>query len=91
MRAALALGAARGVTPPALATRVGALITRLGPLPSVAGLRTSEVMAAVGRDKKVVAGTLHFIAASAAGATTVLTDVSPRQLRDAIRSLGVGR
>jgi 3-dehydroquinate synthase len=91
MRAALAIGVARGVTPPDLAERVGALITRLGPLPSVAGLRTGEVLAAIGRDKKVVDGTLHFVAATGAGATTMLTDVPPRQLREVVRSLGVGR
>ena len=63
MLAALAIGVARGVTPKSLYEEVEALITQLGPLPSVADISAKDVYAAIGRDKKVVAGTLHFIAA----------------------------
>ena len=75
MLAALAIGVARGVTPKSLYEEVEALITQLGPLPSVADISAKEVHAAIGRDKKVVAGTLHFIAASDRGKTVELTDV----------------
>jgi 3-dehydroquinate synthase len=91
MRVALALGVARGVTPPEVAARAGALIDRLGPLPPVAGLRRADVLAAVGRDKKVVDRTLHFIAATGLGATTTLTDVSRRELNEALAAIGVRR
>ena len=33
----------------------------MGPLPPVADLTAAEVVAAIRRDKKVVAGTLHFV------------------------------
>jgi 3-dehydroquinate synthase len=89
MRVALALGTARGVTPPALTARVTALLDRLGPVPSVAALRRADVMAAVGRDKKVVERRLHFIAATGAGTTTTLTDVSARELRSALAVVGI--
>ncbi|MGE0362630.1 MAG: 3-dehydroquinate synthase [Vicinamibacterales bacterium] len=91
MRVALALGVARGVTAPDLAVRVGALLDRLGPVPSVAGLSRADVLAAIGRDKKIVNRTLHFIAATTAGATTTLTDVTPAELRQALATIGIRR
>ena len=89
MRAALSLGVARGVTPPALAARVSALIARLGPLPSVADVPAAEVIRAIGFDKKVVNGRLHFVLATGGGATATVTDVSSRELRAALVPLGI--
>ena len=89
MRAALALGVARGVTPPLLAERVGAMFARLGPLPSVADVPAATVVEAIGRDKKVVNGKLHFVLAAGGGATTTVTDVTGRELRAALAPLGI--
>ena len=89
MRAALALGVARGLTPTDVADRVSALIARLGPLPSVADVPATDVIDATGRDKKVVNGTLHFVLATAAGATTTVADVTARELRAALAPLGI--
>jgi 3-dehydroquinate synthase len=89
MLAALSIGVARGVTPVPLYDRVHALIAELGPLPAVSDLSAKEALAAMHHDKKVVAGTLHFVAASAAGQTTTLTDVTPKELRAALRKLGL--
>jgi 3-dehydroquinate synthase len=91
MLAALALGVQRGVTPVDAQQRVADLIAKLGPLPPVADLSVKEIVAAVGRDKKVVAGTLHFIAATKIGATTELRDVSEKELRAALLAVGVKR
>jgi 3-dehydroquinate synthase len=88
---ALALGTARGVTPAAVSARVTALLDRLGAVPSVASLRRADVLAAIGRDKKVVERRLHFIAATTSGATTTLTDVSARELGDALAVVGIRR
>ena len=88
MRAALALGVARGVTPTALADRATALIARLGPLPSVADVPVREALAAVTHDKKVVNGRLHFVLVHATGATTV-ADVTTKELRAALGALGI--
>ena len=89
MLAALAVGVARGVTPKSLGEEVDALITQLGPLPSVADISAKEVLAAIKRDKKVVNGTLHFIAASARGKTIELTDVTEKEIRTALKKLGL--
>jgi 3-dehydroquinate synthase len=89
MLAALAIGVARGVTPKSLGEEVDALITQLGPLPSVADISSKEVLAAIKRDKKVVNGTLHFIAASDRGKTIELTDVTEKEIKTALKKLGL--
>jgi len=88
MRAALALGVARGVTPAPLAARATALISRLGPLPSVADVTPAAALAAVKHDKKVVNGRLHFVLVHDTGATTV-DDVTPKELRAALAAVNV--
>ena len=89
MLAALAIGVARGVTPKSLGEEIDALITQLGPLPSVADISSKEVLAAMTLDKKVVNGTLHFIAASDRGKTIELTDVSEKEIKTALKKLGL--
>ncbi len=89
MLAALSLGVARGVTPPALYEEVHELITHLGPLPPVSDISAREAMAAIGRDKKMVAGTLHFVGATGRGATATLTDVTATEMRNALKRLGL--
>lgn len=89
MLAALAIGVARGITPKALYEEVEALIAKLGPLPSNSDISTKDVYAAIGRDKKVVAGTLHFIAATDRGKTTELTDVTEKELKAACKKIGL--
>ena len=89
MLAALALGVARKVTPPALYDEILDLITRLGPLPTVADISANHALAAIGRDKKVVAGTLHFVAATRRGETTTLKNVTAADLKAALKELGL--
>jgi 3-dehydroquinate synthase len=90
MRAALALGAARGTTPRPLVERVSGLIGRLGPLPPVSDARASSVLEAIGRDKKVVHGRLHFVLIGTRG-PVVVDDVTPRELRAALAAVGIRR
>jgi 3-dehydroquinate synthase len=89
MLAALHLGVQRGVTPGDVRDRVRAVIAQLGPLPPVADLAATEILAAVKHDKKIVNGTLHFVAASGLGATTELKDVTDTQLATALHAIGV--
>lgn len=89
MLAALNIGVARGVTPKALLEEVETLIAHLGPLPSVADLSAKEVYAAIGRDKKIVAGTLHFVAAADRGKAVELTDVTEKEIKAAVRKIGL--
>ena len=91
MLAALRLGLQRQVTAPDVYDTVAALIGKLGPLPPLADLSAKEIITAIRRDKKVVDGTLHFVAASALGETTELRDVSEKQLKAALQQIGVKR
>jgi 3-dehydroquinate synthase len=42
-------------------------------------------------DKKVVAGRLHFVLPTAIGAATIVDDVKERELRAALKKVGVAR
>jgi 3-dehydroquinate synthetase len=55
----------------------------------VSDISAKDALAAIGRDKKVVAGTLHFVAATKRGATTTLTDVTAKELKAALKGLGL--
>jgi 3-dehydroquinate synthase len=91
MLAALRLGVQRGVTPEATHDSVAQLIAKLGPLPPVSDLSAREIVAAIGRDKKIVDGTLHFVVAAQPGTTTELKDVTEKQLKNALQAIGVKR
>ncbi|MGE0705799.1 MAG: 3-dehydroquinate synthase family protein, partial [Vicinamibacterales bacterium] len=64
------------------------LIAKLGPLPPVGDVSTSEIIEVVRRDKKVVAGRLHFVLPTAIGATAIVDDVSEEELTSALAEVG---
>jgi 3-dehydroquinate synthase len=70
-------------------SRVKLLIQQLGPLPSVTDLRSRDALTAIGHDKKVVAGSLHFVLAHGLGATTIVSDVTTAELRAAMKAIGL--
>jgi 3-dehydroquinate synthetase len=55
----------------------------------VSDVSAKDVFATIGRDKKVVNGTLHFIAASERGKTVELTDVTEKEFKAAVRKVGL--
>jgi 3-dehydroquinate synthase len=87
MLAALSIGRARGLTTPDAYDAVSSLIAGMGQLPRVDDVPARAVLAAISRDKKIVAGTLHFVAATALGKTTTLTDVTEQEVRAALKGL----
>jgi 3-dehydroquinate synthase len=89
MLAAATLGTQRGVTPEDARARIADLVAQLGPLPPIADLSTKDIVAAVSRDKKVIDGTLHFVAATGIGSTTTLTDVTEKMLKETLRAIGI--
>jgi 3-dehydroquinate synthase len=88
MLAAVAIARARGAMTAADADRVAALIERVGPRPPIADLSAAACVAATARDKKVLAGTLHFVLPTGLGRTQIVTDVTAAALTRALRSLG---
>jgi 3-dehydroquinate synthase len=83
------LAVRRGAMPPADRQALASLITRMGPLPPLGDLQAAQVIEAMGRDKKVVAGRLHFVLPTSLGTTEVVTDVSNKELRTALATAGL--
>ena len=83
------LAVRRGAMPPADRQALAALITRMGPLPPAGDLPAEQVIEAMGRDKKVVAGRLHFVLPTSLGTTEVVTDVGTKELRTALAAAGL--
>jgi 3-dehydroquinate synthase len=91
MLAAAEIAAARRWLAPEERDRLVDLLTQMGPLPPVADLSVSATLEAVARDKKVVRGRLHFVLPTAIGQTSIVTDVTDRELRQALRKIGLRR
>ena len=89
MLVAAALGVKRGTFAAADHDALAALIAQMGPLPPIGDLPVAELMQAMGRDKKVVAGKLHFVLPTSIGSTTVVTDVTTEELAEALAAIGV--
>ena len=89
MLVAAQLGASRGLLDPDDHATLTDLIGRMGPLPSLTDLPASEVLAAMRRDKKVVAGRLHVVLPNGIGDTIIVDDVTEKDMRRALRAIGV--
>jgi 3-dehydroquinate synthase len=61
----------------------------MGPLPSVSDLPVAQVVEAIARDKKVIAGKLHFVLPVRIGETKTVTDVTIEELEKAARGIGL--
>ena len=81
--------AKRGTLDGADYERLSGLITQMGPLPAVADLSIAPVLDAVGRDKKVVDGRLHFVLPTALGSCEVVRDVTEDEIVGALQRLGL--
>lgn len=82
------LAFARGALADADRRALAALIASLGPLPPVADVSIAQMLEAMQRDKKVVAGTLHFVLPTAVGATTIVDDVTGKELKASLKAVG---
>jgi len=89
MLAAARISAMRGLMKADDEQALAKVVLAMGPLPTVADLRIAEALAAVSRDKKVVNGRLHFVLARGIGATEIVADVHTRELRAAMKAIGM--
>jgi 3-dehydroquinate synthase len=64
------------------------LIASLGPLPPIADLSPAQMIEAMQHDKKIVGGRLHFVLPTMVGATTIVDDVTEKEIRDALKRVG---
>jgi 3-dehydroquinate synthase len=89
MLVAAELAVARGAFAAADRKALGNIIASLGPLPPVADVATRDVVEAMAHDKKVLQGKLHFVLPTAIGATSIVNDVTPREIGAALRRIGL--
>ena len=89
MLVAAEIAVKRKVLDPDARNALSSLIAHMGPMPAVADLSASEAADAIRRDKKVVAGKLHFVLATAIGKTEIVNDVSQRELVKAMKAIGM--
>ena len=89
MLVAAQIGVSRDLLDPDAYLALTDLIDRIGPLPPVADLSMSEVLAAMRRDKKVVSGRLHVVLPNGIGDTVIADDVSEQDTRRALGTIGL--
>ena len=89
MLAAARIAATRGALDSSERDSLAALLGQLGPLPPVADLALAPILAAIGYDKKRLAGRLHFVLPTTIGATTIVNDVTQQEIRAALKAIGV--
>jgi 3-dehydroquinate synthase len=89
MLAAAQIARARETFPETDHAALSGLIAQMGPLPAVTDLSIAHVLEAVGRDKKVIAGRLHFVLPGAIGTCEVVNDVTPDEIAASLRVLGL--
>jgi 3-dehydroquinate synthase len=64
------------------------LVASLGPLPPIADISSASMIEAMQHDKKMVAGRLHYVLPTAIGATTVVDDVTEKEMRSVLKRVG---
>jgi 3-dehydroquinate synthase len=89
MLAAAEIGVSRGTFPQADRDALRNTIVQMGPLPPVGDLSARQALEAVRRDKKVLAGRLHFVLPTAIGRAAVVDDVTEKELARAMRTIGM--
>jgi 3-dehydroquinate synthase len=91
MLVASAIAVARGTMPAADRQALADVIAKMGPLPAVADVPVSALLEAMGRDKKIAAGRLHFVLPRSLGECEVVPDVSAHEITRALGSIGIKR
>ena len=88
MLVAAELGVKRGQMPAADRAALADVIAKMGPLPAITDIPASEVLEAMGHDKKVIKGQLHYVMPKEIGACEVVTDVTKDELAAALIAIG---
>jgi 3-dehydroquinate synthase len=91
MLVAAQLAKARGALADRDRQALADVIASLGPLPPIADISSAQILEAIGRDKKMIAGRLHFVLPTAIGATTIVDDVTEKEIRTALKQVGFAK
>jgi 3-dehydroquinate synthase len=88
MLVAAEIGVARGALADRDRQALADLVASLGPLPPIADLPVPQMLDAMRHDKKVVRGRLHFVLPTMVGATTIVDDVTEKEIQEALKRVG---
>ena len=91
MLVAAEIGVARGLMPADDRAALASLIAQMGPLPAIADVPVPELLEAIGHDKKVIQGRLHYVLPKALGECEVVTDVTKEELAFALVAVGASK
>ena len=89
MLVAAELAVTRGVLAETDRRALADVVARLGPLPPIADISVAHVLEAMKHDKKMVDGRLHFVLPTAIGSTSIVDDVSEKEMRRALTRVGL--
>ena len=89
MLVAAELGVIRGALAAADRAALADLIASLGPLPPIADITTREIIDAMQHDKKMVAGRLNFVLPTGVGSTTIVDDITEKEMKAALVKVGL--
>jgi 3-dehydroquinate synthase len=65
------------------------LIASLGPLPPIGDVSTREMLDAMQHDKKMVAGRLNYVLPTGIGSTSIVDDITEKEMRAALAQVGL--
>jgi len=65
------------------------LIASLGPLPPIGDIATREMLDAMQHDKKMVAGRLNYVLPTGIGSTTIVDDITEKEMKAALVKVGM--
>ena len=88
MLVAAELATARGALADKDRQALANLVTSLGPLPPITDVAVTPIVEAMQHDKKIVSGRLHFVLPTAIGATTIVDDVTEKEVKAALKKVG---
>jgi 3-dehydroquinate synthase len=89
MLVAAELGVMRGALAPPDRAALAELIASLGPLPPIGDISTREILEAMQHDKKMVAGRLNFVLPTGVGSTTIVDDITEKEMKAALVKVGL--
>ena len=69
------------------ARRIAALVQRIGPMPSIRDLSPAKIRKLLPRDKKAVAGRIHWVVPMGIGKVSIVRDVPLEAATEALRSV----
>jgi 3-dehydroquinate synthase len=90
MLVAAEVAATRGALARSNQASLTELVASLGPLPPIADVSSAEMLDSIKHDKKVIAGTLHFVLPTSIGSIAIVDDVTGDELQAALRTVGFG-